>query len=553
MSNLHYEIRRGAYHDSIVLMQLQAALVERSGVEDAGVVMGTRANLELLAESDLLPKIDAAGDDLVIVVRASDAASGEQALGAIDELLARREQTTSSDFQPRSFDSALRLAPDARWVLISVPGSYAADVARKALAADRHVFLYSDNVSIEEEVELKRIAAERGLLVMGPDCGTAIVGGYGLGFANRVTAGKIGLIAASGTGLQAISTAVESLGAGISHALGTGGRDLSDTVEGSTFRQAIDLLARDESTEVIVLVSKPPSARVTTSVLSAAGAVEKPVVVAFLGYVPPGRRRGNLHFAVGLEDAARMAVDLVSGEAPAQRSTPSTIEGDLRGLFAGGTLCYEAQQVLRSAISPIRSNVPILDSQVVEDSKVSRGHTLLDLGADEFTVGRPHPMIDQDLRIRRMRQEAEDPATGLLLLDVVLGDGAHPDPASELAPVIAEIRSARELPIVVMIVGGEGDPQAIGEQKEALEAAGAEVFLGVDPALDRVIDRMRSAPERSVPAVAIDALQPRAAINVGLDIFSAALTDQGLRTVHVDWRPPAGGDEELAKLLAKMK
>jgi len=561
MASLHTEIRRGAYHDSIVLMQLQSALAELPGVEDAGVVMGTQANLELLVASGLPPQADPppAGDDLVIVIRAEDEESGQGALGEIDRLFTRRSSNVDSEFRPRSLASALKLAPDAEWVLVSVPGGYAAAVAHEALDGGRNVFLYSDNLQIEEEVELKQRAAELGLLVMGPDCGTAIVGGFGLGFANRVTPGSIGLVGASGTGLQAITAAIDAQGGGISHVLGTGGRDLSEAVAGATALAALERLAQDDATEVIVLVSKPPAPEVTKSLLSAAARAGKPVVVCFIGYVPPGRQRGNLHFAVGLEDAARLAIEIgatiPSSTSPKAKQSLSPV-GDLRALFAGGTLCYEAQQALRWALSPLRSNAPILDTEPISGEEPSEGHTLLDLGADEFTVGRPHPMIHQELRIRRLRQEAADPSCGVLLLDVVLGDGAHPDPADELAPAISEILAERDLPVVVMIVGTEKDPQSLDKQRETLEAAGAIVFQEVDRALDEVLSLLTDGIEGAKPRPDgrdHSALSPRGAINVGLEIFSAALVDQGLSTVHVDWQPPAGGNEALAAILARMR
>ncbi|HLF81624.1 MAG TPA: hypothetical protein VI410_07630, partial [Anaerolineales bacterium] len=311
MSEVAFEVRRGAYYDSVVLMQLQRALAELPLVEDAGVVMATPANLELLQQNSLLPGQAQAGpDDLLIVVRAGSRAEAEAALSQVDALLARRPAAVDQSYRPRSLSAAVKQLPEAGWVLISVPGRYAAGVAREALDLKRHVFLYSDNVSLEDEAALKHSAREVGLLVMGPDCGTAVLNGVGFGFANRVRRGNIGLVAASGTGLQAVTTHIHRLGRGISQAIGTGGRDLKAEIGGITTLQGLDLLARDPETRVIVLISKPPDAQVTQRVLALARSCGKPVVVQFMGFAPPGSRIGNLHFAASLAQAAELAVGL---------------------------------------------------------------------------------------------------------------------------------------------------------------------------------------------------------------------------------------------------
>ena len=325
MSVLASEIRPGAYADSIVLMQLQSALAAEPGIEDAGVVMGTGPNLELLESNGLLSEeiAQVSPEDLVIVVRATGESEAESALSRVDALMVRRGGETVEDFRPRSLRSAAKLLPAAQWVAISVPGRYAARVAGEALDLGKHVFLYSDNVSLAEERALKERAAAAELLVMGPDCGTAIVNGVGLGFANRVRRGRVGLVGASGTGLQAITARLHQLGAGVSHALGTGGRDLSEEIGGTTALQALNLLARDGETEVIVLVSKPPGPRVAGRLLAAARATGKPVVVYFLGYARPADQGGNLHFSAGLSETANMAAALVEGSVTDHRAVES--------------------------------------------------------------------------------------------------------------------------------------------------------------------------------------------------------------------------------------
>lgn len=559
MSIIQSEIRPGAYYDSVVLMQLQRALLGLPGVQDAGVVMATAANRELLAQSGLLTESGgpAGADDLLIVVRAQDGPAAQAALAQVDALLARRRSAGDTEFRPRSLEAAVKLLPEAGWVLVSVPGRFAAGVAREALGLGRHVFLYSDNVSLADEIALKQLAQSRGLLVMGPDCGTALVNGVGLGFANRVRRGAVGVVAAAGTGLQAVTSRVHQLGAGISHGLGTGGRDLKAEVGAITALQGLDLLARDPDTRVIVLVSKPPSPDVAARLLDAAQGLGKPVVVDFIGYPPPARTLGNLHFAASLSEAAELALAQLGAGGGARPAGGRSLHGRwLRGLFSGGTLAYEAVLVLQTRLHPLFTNNPISPSQALPDPLRSQAHTLLDLGGDEFTVGRLHPMMDNDLRLRRLRQEAADPQVGMILLDVVLGEGAHPDPASELGPAIAAARAGRpDLEVVAMLVGTDDDPQGLAGQADALRAAGAEVFTDPAQALAHVAGRFAAPPAESAgPAVALDLFrQPLAAVNVGVESFHASLLAQGARAVQVDWKPPAAGNERLAGILAKMK
>ena len=564
-----WNIRAGAYYDSVVLMQLQRALLGLPGVMDAGVVMATQANRDLLAANNLLPdSISANPDDLLIVVKADDDRSATDAIGKVDDLLARRKSSSvSQDFRPRSLSGAVKQLPEANWVLISVPGRYAAGVAREALELGKHVFLYSDNVSLEDEIALKKTAREKGLLVMGPDCGTAIINGVGLGFANRIRRGTIGVVGASGTGTQAVTAQIHNLGAGISHAIGTGGRDLKSDVGAITAHQALDLLARDPGTEVIVLISKPPASEVAAKLLAAAQAVEKPVVIDFIGYPPPARKLGNLHFATGLSETAEIAVQQLTANKEQLSADNKSRNGYLRGLFSGGTLAYETMLGLQATLSPLYSNAPITDNQLLKDPLHSEAHTIIDLGDEFFMVGRLHPMIDNDLRIRRMRQEAADPQVGMILLDVVLGEGSHLDPASELAPVIKEIREKRlesssgrdhtlaeGLEIVAIVIGTEDDPQNRQSQIERLVEAGAIVFPSATEAINHVSVRLTRHVMNEFPPVVLERLtQPLAAINVGLESFYESLISQGAQAVHVEWRPPAGGNEKLAALLQKMK
>lgn len=548
MTTTRHQIRPGAYYDSVVLMQLQRALAGLPGVVDAGVVMATPANCELLTASDFdLAQITARPDDLLILVRAESETAANEALAQIDELLRRRQSSAANGYRPRSLRGALSQLPDAGWVCVSVPGRYAAAVAGEALEMGRHVFLYSDNVTVSDEIALKRKARAKGLLVMGPDCGTAILNGVGLGFANRVRPGNIGIVAASGTGLQAASVEIDRLGGGVSQAFGAGGRDLKAEVGGLTTQQALSWLATDPATAVILLISKPPAPAVAASLLRAAQMCGKPVVVNFIGYPPPARRVGSLTFAAGLADAAACAVRLsASPIASLQSPIPQSLSGFVRGLFSGGTLAYEMWLGLQPVLSPLGGNLAAPDG----GQPAEVGHTIVDMGDDAFTQGRLHPMMDNDLRLRQLRREAADPAVDLILLDVVLGEGAHPDPAAELAPAIAEATRAGKR-VLAILIGTDDDPQNLAAQEEQLAAAAAFVVRTVSAALDYVYDRLPPAAH-NFPALSF-AAGPLAAINVGLESFADSIRAQGGAAVHVEWRPPAGGDERLMGILAKMK
>ncbi len=568
MSHIQSEIRRGAYYDSVVLMQLQRELVALDGVIDAGVVMGTDANKDILLQSDLLtPEAKAAGaDDLIIVIKAEDETAASKALAQVDALLSKRQSSSTQEgYRPKSIESAAKMLPDSKWLLVSVAGQFAAGVARKGLALGKHIFLFSDNVSLADEVSLKQEARDKGLLVMGPDCGTAIVNGVGLGFANKVRRGPIGVVAASGTGLQQVTARIHQLGSGVTHGLGTGGRDLKEEVGAITALQALDLFRRDPETKVIVIISKPPAESVARDLLRAAKATGKPVVVDFIGFQPEQSVDGNIHFAKTLDEAAELAVallDELDDASPASSEAPPFASGQryLRGLFSGGTLAYEALLILRDMLPDLYANLHLDGVADLENPMQSQANTIVDLGEDVFTVGRLHPMMDNDLRIRRLHQEADDPETAVILLDVVLGYGSHPDPASELAPAIIEARekaaaAGRHLEFVAVVVGTDEDPQDMAAQIEQLEAAGVRVFTSNQAGVTYAGQLVQALnPLAAGQPVALESLTgPLSAINVGLEIFADSLKDQGAEVVWVDWRPPAGGNERLASILARMR
>jgi FdrA protein len=464
-------VRRNAYVDSVTLLQVTSELLKVAGVLDAALVMATDLNRQVLHDAGLLVgEAQMAGpNDLVIGVRATQDSIASSAVHQATALLADRRKTTgdtdgTARAKARSLRSAHHADPEANLALISVPGRFAASEARQALADGLHVFLFSDNVPLEDEVELKQIARDQSLLLMGPDCGTAILNGVGLGFANVVRRGQIGLIGASGTGLQEVTSLLHQAGEGISHAIGTGGRDLYEAVGGITTLSALELLRDDAGTEVIVLVSKPPEQLVAQRVLSAAAQTGKPVVACLLNSQasPPD----GVKIASNLYQAARLAASTAASWAsvtPEDVPRPRLREGqiEVRGLFCGGTLCEEAEAAMLG-----RGRVQ---------------HHFIDFGDDRYTRGRAHPMIDPTLRNHAIVEAGGDPRVAVLLLDVILGLGSHADPAGATVPAVrAALARAeaggRQLVVFAHVVGTDRDPQGLAQQEATLRAAGVYVL-----------------------------------------------------------------------------
>lgn len=497
-------IKRNTYFDSITLMRIAQSLTGMEGIEDAAAIMATPPNLQLLAEAGLTPPDGNAGAaDVLLVVRASDDAFAESALQSAEEQLARRPvpiegQAGAVMQQPRSLEQAVRLHPDSRVAAISVPGMYAALEADRALHAGLHVFLFSDNVPLADEIALKHLARERDLLLMGPDCGTAMLNGIGLGFVNVVPRGPIGIVSASGTGMQEVMSLAAQQGYGISQAIGCGGRDLSEAVGAITTLQGLALLQEDEQTQVIVLISKPPASSVAERVLDAAAGGNKPVVVIFVGadHDTLQRRYGErVVITRTLTEATEQAVRLCGGAWQAQTYGENQNDAHptgkyLSALFSGGTLCDEAMHLWADALGPIYSNIPLKPGWRLIEEQRANGHRAVDLGDDAYTRGRPHPMIDPGLRLKRLQEEACDPQVGVILLDIVLGYCSHLDPAGVYAPAIRAAReqaaqAGRSLAIIVSLCGTEGDPQRLSVQIRILREAGAEVYTSNADATQR--------------------------------------------------------------------
>ncbi|MCD4685716.1 MAG: acyl-CoA synthetase FdrA [Anaerolineae bacterium] len=497
--SIRYVIKASQYFDSVALMNIARDVRALPGIEDAALVMGTEANKGLLEQlSSLSAEAQAASPTDLIMMVVGDESALDDALATAETLLTQRPAAASGDtHRPRTLRSAARTHSDANLVVISVAGTYATAEAWTALRQGLHVLLFSDNVSLDDEIVLKQYAVAHGLLLMGPGAGTAIINGAALGFANVVPPGPVGIISAAGTGLQEVSTLLARQGVGITQGIGVGGRDLSDAVGGLMMLHAAEALHADPATEVLVAISKLPSPAISAMMLDSLAASNKPAVVIFMGAdeLPPAPAP-HVYLTRTLQEAALTAAALVRGEGVTAIQTQLTaqqhtlrVQADelaakltpgqkyLRGLFSGGTLCEEAMRLWSAQVSDVWSNGPLKPEFKLPDSNQSQGHCALDLGEEEFTVGRPHPMIDNDLRIRRLLQEAADPEVAVIQLDLVLGYGAHLDPASELAPAIREARAiaardSRYLLVIGALTGTEDDPQNLSRQAQAFADAG---------------------------------------------------------------------------------
>lgn len=490
-------IKKDSYHDSVALMSLSGKVAALAGVSDAVVSMATDMNKDLLRRVGIYTEaVDAAGvNDLIIAIRAENEAICEEAVKLAEESLAKKSAARKSggETRPATIASAVKLMPEANLAIISVPGQYAAREAMQALKNGLSVMMFSDNVSVEEEIALKQYAHQQGLLMMGPDCGTAIINNVGLCFANVVRQGNIGIVGASGTGTQEVSVLIDRFGGGVSQVIGTGGRDLSEAVGGITMLDGLAALARHEATKVIVLISKPPAEAVANKILEQVKGITKPVVICFINGDAAEVEKAGAYFGKTLEHTARLAVALSKGEAPsvacgcedgslaelaASKAAKLTAgQKYIRGLFCGGTLCDEAMHIAKASGLKTYSNIAKKAESKLEDPHTSKEHTFIDLGDDVFTQGKPHPMIEPSLRLPRLLAEAADPETAVILMDFVLGYGSHADPVGITLPTIAEAKriakeAGRHLEIIGYVCGTEQDVQGLIGQEQKLAAAG---------------------------------------------------------------------------------
>lgn len=554
---IHAFIKKGSFQDSVILMLISRKLSESPKVEEISVMMGTPANKSLLEVTGFWhPQFsEATPNDICVAIKAesADETIAEEIGAALETALkaiAQGSQGGKKLLRARSWRTARQKLPAANLALISIAGEYAAELADSALEDGCNVMMFSDNVSPAQEVALKTKARERGLIVMGPDCGTACIAGAPLAFANVAPAGSIGVVGASGTGIQELISQIALAGQGISHAIGLGGRDLTAEIGGISAISALRMLAADPQSLVLAFVSKPPAPEVRQRVIDEMKALGKPVVALFLGAQSAVRQEGNITFAATLDEAARLAAMLgcVQQQAAQQPAVPG---GKIAGLYAGGTLAAECAMLLAEKLSlPVDSEHP-RGAMLVAD-----GHRIIDMGDDFYTQGRPHPMIDPTARNQEIARLVQQPQTGVLLLDVVIGFGAQDDPAASLAAEVANVRAARgaahPLAAIATVTGTEQDPQQRSRQIATLQEAGIAVMPSLPAAValaHQLITPVLPAPERERPAL----LDGVAVINAGLRSFADDLQTSDIPVVHYQWAPVAGGDQRLANILKKLK
>lgn len=481
-------IRKNQYHDSVRLMNISKKVSELKGIVSCIVLLGTEGNKKIIKDLGLSGDAvrSATPNDLLISIETTDSMGWDKALEEVDSLLGKMDGGTVPEAKVSTLLQGSDTLDGANVALISIPGEYARPEVTDALEQGLHVMLFSDNVSLEDEIFLKKLAVKKGLLLMGPDCGTSIINGTGLAFFNQVRRGNTGIVGASGTGIQEVTSLIDRLGGGVSHAIGVGGRDLKKGVDGMMMVSAIQKLARDKNTKSLVLISKPGNQKAMKRVTLEAKKPGLPVVVCFLGREKIlGNWRGVTVVST-LEEAAYASVK--KKKLPPRFSRKLLEEATglsrkrkfLRGLYSGGTLCYEALLLLDGRLD-VHSNTPLRVKRSIRVSAKSKRHYCIDMGADEFTRGRPHPMIDSTLRKEWIVEAYNDPDTGVILLDVMLGYGAHMDPAGDVISAIdfarAKSREKNGFPLVLAhVCGTESDPQSLNEQERKLKEAGVHVF-----------------------------------------------------------------------------
>lgn len=578
---LYTVIKPNSYQDSINLMLLTNEVSTIEGVIQSQVMMGTDANKDIFKTANLYTDEveNASPNDMVIVVETEDKSVVEKVLESSEKFLTDLsvKKDASGTKTVKNWNDAIEVLPDANLALFSIPGIYAATEIEKALDRGLHVFSFSDNVSLEDEIRLKKKAHEKGLLLMGPDCGTGIISSIPMAFTNVVNPGNIGIVGASGTGIQEVTTIIERLGGGVVHAIGTGGRDLHEDVGGITMKDAIIGLEHHDPTEVIVVISKPPAKKVRDEVMDLLQAVSKPVVAIFLGENPENHE-GSVYLAHTLEETAQIAVDLANGNEvkkqylePLANIVTNTLpeSATVKGLYSGGTLANEAAMLIAETLElgkTDKSEGYILNTN---------GFEVMDLGDDMYTQGKPHPMIDPDVRVNKIKEAVEDESTGIILLDVVLGYGAHPDMANALKPAIEQAletakKANREFHIIATVVGTKYDPQDYDKSVQVLKDMGVLVeesnarairlaleFMGhtFTESEKEVVEKESTLKELPALSKGVDQLlnsQP-AVINVGLESFTEPINTYGGTSVQYDWRPVAGGNQKLIRILSELE
>ncbi|PXV93822.1 succinyl-CoA synthetase alpha subunit [Lachnotalea glycerini] len=571
-------VKQGSYHDSVVLMLLTNQISAIKGVKKVSIMMATPANKDIYKQSGLdTEKLQSAtANDMVVVADIEDETLSDTIMTEVEEFFKKQSTRNSKEegaVSVKSWERALETLPQANLAVISIPGAYAALEAERALDEGLNVFMFSDNVTVDDEIKIKQKAHSKGLSVMGPDCGTGIIQGVPIAFTNHVAPGPIGIIGASGTGIQELTTIIDRLGAGVTNAIGTGGRDLSTYVGGITMLDMIEAMESDVSVKVLIIISKPPAKAVRDKIYNRLSNFTKPVITLFLGEKPEYHEE-NFYHTYTLDEAARLAVSLVRGE---EIKTPEVIidrskcfkaeeKKTIKAYYSGGTLAGEAAMLMKDAL-----NIQVPPEKVDGFMLTTAGHVVVDLGDDVYTQGKPHPMIDPAKRIECMKEAIDDESTGVILLDIMLGYGSHEDMAGALLPSIIELRDKakaenRKLFFVATVCGTRSDFQGYDKAVNKLKNAGvivcetnklavhtAILAIGLDfqepekKILPKTVSEIEKV-ETSKKLIQMLSEKPKV-INIGLKSFSDVIEQFGCEVVQYDWMPPAGGDVKLIKTL----
>lgn len=572
-------IKKNSYQDSVNLMLLTKSMSSMEGINRISVMMGTPANKDIFKNSGLYTEEleDASPNDICIVIDTEDKGKIDEVMSYISDFLKNQSSGSKGSTIPvcRTWDTALSKLPNANLAVISIAGEYAAEEVERALDHKLNVFLFSDNVSVEDEKRLKEKAKEKNLIVMGPDCGTGILSEVPLAFANVVEEGNIGIVGASGTGIQEVTSIISRMGGGITHAIGTGGRDLSSEVGGITAITSLEILAKDPKTDVIVFISKPPAPEVRDRVVEVFKTLGKPVVAVFIGEKPKANH-DNVYYTWTLEETALKAIEIskeslrtaknIKLQVPEiEKIKENTEQRCIKGLFCGGTLAAEAAMIIGDVYG-IKDNGHHHEGVMLDHL----GHQIIDLGDDVYTRGRPHPMIDPSIRVQMVEETACKKETAIILLDNVIGYGGHEDMAGVFAPVIKKAKEkakadGREIIFIASVTGTQGDPQVYEEQAKKLKDAGAIVLESNASATRLAVDLISylesketmqeiktegTSKKNGILELLSDKPQ---VVNVGLKHFAETIKEHGGQVVQYNWSPVAGGNKRLAAILAKLK
>jgi len=491
--------KKNFFRDSVQMMQFSQQLKDEQGVIDAAIVMGTDLNKNTLKKMGLLTEdgISATENDTLITINCQDENSLNNAVQKAEQLLTSDITKSKNEFNDLS--SALDAFDNANMASLSIPGQFVKEMATELIRKQLHLFVFSDHVPLEDEILLKNLALENNVLFMGPEAGTSILNGTVFGFGNRIRSGSVGIIGASGTGIQESSTMIDLFGEGISHAIGVGGRDLRNDIGGMMTMKTMEVFEDDPNTKAVLLVSKPVGDDVRNKIINKINNFSKKnYVLCLIGDNENREDSAKIKFSKSIQisvlkilkyvndDAYKKIKDVVRKQVDDSIKLAKSLSSDLnndqrfvRGFFAGGTLCYESKIILEQMIGKVYSNLSSDDEYSIKGNAASKENTLIDFGEEEFTSARPHPIIDPLLRKNRILEDADDPNVGVIIIDIICGINAAKNTMAFHAETIKKaIENAKEkgrrLSVFAYICGTEKDVSE--NELKLLTDSGAKLF-----------------------------------------------------------------------------